>query len=620
MAEGAVVRETIATQGLGNLGNTCYFNTVVQCLNRCADLRTVLRDSEEGGELPAGVTSELWNLMRRLGEPVGEASAGDSGGGKAKGKAKGGKGRGVSARALLAAVRSCAPQFAGCAQQDAHELLVAMLSAIDDEERARERPRGSSGASALFTGSLVSTVTCSECGFRSYCEDETQCVSIELPHTPPKHAALGWRGKKQAKAKAGSFSALFDDDDDDDDADADDDEFCEALFAGDADDDDAPRKAASKGAKKQRLAKKRMKASKNDRKRAAAESTNIDFSWIPEESHGKKSAGAKAKRVSKKERKRLEREARRAGGGGAGTAAAASDEDDDDDSAGDGAGDDADDATTASVAAPEVDPDAAASDDVASLAGAVGELKLASPPPPPPVPAAAEADAARPPPAPRAPASAAQIAELVSSGALDLSPAELELRALMEAPATRVPAARAEDARAAAAAAADERAPLSLGACLAHFTRDEPLRARDGNGFRCPMCSRAAGAPTPRDATKRVVFGRRVPRVLVLHLKRLMPGYKLDRPVHFDPTLDLDPFVLGGVERATERDATRGGFKFRLFAVAVHLGGRSGGHYIAFSAGDSPRHESWDHISDSDVRTGDSPYGKQAYMLFYTRV
>ena len=133
---------------------------MVQCLNRCADLRTVLRDSEEGGELPAGVTSELWNLMRRLGEPVGEASAGDNGGGgKAKGKAKGGKGRGVSARALLAAVRSCAPQFAGCAQQDAHELLVAMLSAIDDEERARERPRGSSGASALFTGSLVSTVT-----------------------------------------------------------------------------------------------------------------------------------------------------------------------------------------------------------------------------------------------------------------------------------------------------------------------------------------------------------------------------------------------------------------------------------------------------------------------------
>ena len=56
MAEGAVVRETIATQGLGNLGNTCYFNTVVQCLNRCADLRTVLRDSEEGGSKLAYLT------------------------------------------------------------------------------------------------------------------------------------------------------------------------------------------------------------------------------------------------------------------------------------------------------------------------------------------------------------------------------------------------------------------------------------------------------------------------------------------------------------------------------------------------------------------------------------
>ena len=162
MAEGAVVRETIATQGLGNLGNTCYFNTVVQCLNRCADLRTVLRDSEEGGELPAGVTSELWNLMRRLGEPVGEASAGDNGGGgKAKGKAKGGKGRGVSARALLAAVRSCAPQFAGHAQQDAHELLVAMLAANDDEARARKGPHSSISA-GIVTRALgtLHRVTC----------------------------------------------------------------------------------------------------------------------------------------------------------------------------------------------------------------------------------------------------------------------------------------------------------------------------------------------------------------------------------------------------------------------------------------------------------------------------
>ena len=100
-----------------------------------------------------------------------------------------------------------------------------------------------------------------------------------------------------------------------------------------------------------------------------------------------------------------------------------------------------------------------------------------------------------------------------------------------------------------------------------------------------------------------------------------MPGYKLDRPVHFEPELDLAPFMLGGVERAPDSAATGGGgFKFRLFAVAVHLGGRSGGHYIAFSAGDSPRHESWDHVSDSDVRRGDSPYGKQAYMLFYTRI
>ena len=111
--------------------------------------------------------------------------------------------------------------------------------------------------------------------------------------------------------------------------------------------------------------------------------------------------------------------------------------------------------------------------------------------------------------------------------------------------------------------------PIDLSACLAHFTHAEPLKVADGSGFRCPACharaavaaeaeaegaggedegdgaardgaARANGAyfsspPSPApppplvDATRRLVWST-APRVLVVHMKRLLPFYKVCAP------------------------------------------------------------------------------------------
>lgn len=188
-------------RGLSNLGNTCFFNAVVQCLTRTPYLLDVLRESSVKGEkfaLPGGllkfkdgtetelspISGELnaWGMFTQvLAESLSELQ---SGGGV------------FSPSKLFGQLTNKWPQFAGMDQHDSHELLRHLLESVRSEDLRRYQlvillSLGYSkridpntvedtmkekikfygaqasdrilGPEPVFRGFLVSTLTCQDC-------------------------------------------------------------------------------------------------------------------------------------------------------------------------------------------------------------------------------------------------------------------------------------------------------------------------------------------------------------------------------------------------------------------------------------------------------------------------
>lgn len=188
-------------RGLSNLGNTCFFNAVVQCLTRTPYLLDVLRESSVQGEkfqLPGGplklkdgtvtdlspISGELnsWGPFTQvLAETLSELQ---SGGGV------------FSPSKLFSQLTNKWPQFAGMDQHDSHELLRHLLESVRSEDLRRYQlvillslgygkrvdpntvedtmkekikfygAQASDrilGPEPVFRGFLVSTLTCQDC-------------------------------------------------------------------------------------------------------------------------------------------------------------------------------------------------------------------------------------------------------------------------------------------------------------------------------------------------------------------------------------------------------------------------------------------------------------------------
>uniref|UniRef100_A0A7S1XLE9 ubiquitinyl hydrolase 1 n=1 Tax=Phaeomonas parva TaxID=124430 RepID=A0A7S1XLE9_9STRA len=112
---------------------------------------------------------------------------------------------------------------------------------------------------------------------------------------------------------------------------------------------------------------------------------------------------------------------------------------------------------------------------------------------------------------------------------------------------------------------------VSLRECFEAYCKKERLRVEDGNGFRCDKCP---GADGTSDAWKRFAL-LECPRVLVVHLKRLLFGSKVNKKVNFERDFDAASFCM-----------TPEGFvpsiPYQLAALIEHSGSASGGHYTAF--------------------------------------
>lgn len=167
---------------------------------------------------------------------------------------------------------------------------------------------------------------------------------------------------------------------------------------------------------------------------------------------------------------------------------------------------------------------------------------------------------------------------------------------------------------------------ISLFDCLKEYTSREILNTESGNGYCCPNCSKESSKKiVKRNASKRLLLFN-LPSLLIIHLKRLLPGGKCSSFITFPTNLQLDAF-LGKKKSSDSNDSMNEEnqiiddnslFEYQLCSVIVHQGTGNGGHYIAYVN----RENQWYFTSDSVTRKASlsEVLGSQAYILMYRKI
>ncbi|KAM5256003.1 ubiquitin carboxyl-terminal hydrolase 45 [Ctenodactylus gundi] len=195
----------------------------------------------------------------------------------------------------------------------------------------------------------------------------------------------------------------------------------------------------------------------------------------------------------------------------------------------------------------------------------------------------------------------------------------------------------------------------SVQSCLYQFTSMELLMGNNkllcdtctGKRQRCPREARSADKKAEgvyTNARKQLLISA-VPAILILHLKRFhqagMSLRKVNRHVDFPLTLDLAPFCSATCKNTSMGDKVL----YDLYGIVEHSGSMSGGHYTAYvkvrlpsrklsehvtgkkrapglKEPDSESRGQWIHVSDTYVQVvpESRALSAQAYLLFYERI
>ncbi|KAG8057303.1 hypothetical protein GUJ93_ZPchr0002g24541 [Zizania palustris] len=175
---GSVIR------GLPNLGNTCFFNAVMQSLLALDRLRSKML----APDVPTGA------LLMSLKKLFMETSASNDAGGA------------LSPKNLFSNICSRYPQFRGYQMQDSHELLRCFLDGLHTEENeARKLVDEASSAKvptivdSIFGGQLSSTVSSTECAHSSVKHDQFLDLSLPVPSRRPPVKSVSSLPAKRTK-------------------------------------------------------------------------------------------------------------------------------------------------------------------------------------------------------------------------------------------------------------------------------------------------------------------------------------------------------------------------------------------------------------------------------------
>ncbi|XP_059812974.1 ubiquitin carboxyl-terminal hydrolase 2-like isoform X2 [Hypanus sabinus] len=195
---GSPVRETPNSKtsqglvGLRNLGNTCFMNSILQCLSNTRDLRDYCVQNIYRRELnsQSRTNAALMEEFARLLQALWTSPNNDP----------------ISPSEFKAQIQKYAPRFVGYNQQDAQEFLRFLLDGLhnevnrvlvrskavmedldhlNDDEKSRRMwkkylEREDSRIVDLFVGQLKSSLTCSECGYCSTAFDPFWDLSLPI--------------------------------------------------------------------------------------------------------------------------------------------------------------------------------------------------------------------------------------------------------------------------------------------------------------------------------------------------------------------------------------------------------------------------------------------------------
>lgn len=163
---------------------------------------------------------------------------------------------------------------------------------------------------------------------------------------------------------------------------------------------------------------------------------------------------------------------------------------------------------------------------------------------------------------------------------------------------------------------------ITLFDCLKQYTSREMLTVESGEGYLCPKCSEITSENNiivqKRAATKRLLILDQ-PSLLIIHLKRLLPGGKCMSFISFPLQLSLEPFLgmraSSSIDVSSSNPQSNPSSFYQLKAVIVHHGSGSGGHYVAYVH----RSSQWYFTSDAATRktTESEVLQAQAYILMY---
>eukprot|EP01113_Clastostelium_recurvatum_P037222 TRINITY_DN5411_c0_g1_i5.p1 TRINITY_DN5411_c0_g1~~TRINITY_DN5411_c0_g1_i5.p1 ORF type:complete len:976 (-),score=225.41 TRINITY_DN5411_c0_g1_i5:26-2803(-) len=178
-------------KGLRNLGNTCFFNSIMQNITRTQLLRdiylglAVQPGYDDTVVLNKGLTAAFRDFMSNMW--TGSATI-------------------FSPSNIFAQICRKAPRFKGFRQQDSHELLRFLLDGLGEEEAEYMKAHGKAPnkhatiVKRVFGGVLCSTITCHQCQSQSKVTEPFLDISIPIPEPPPEPK----KGKQTAKPSASS--------------------------------------------------------------------------------------------------------------------------------------------------------------------------------------------------------------------------------------------------------------------------------------------------------------------------------------------------------------------------------------------------------------------------------